>query len=105
MQGGGAPAEGPPLLHELGGHRAHPEPQEVLDLAREDDQGDAAREPDGDRVRDELDGAAEPGEAEAREEDAPGHPPHRENPREGTARDPGRPRAKTQEKTPPASRE
>src|SRR3989449_84917 len=67
---GGGPAEGPPLLHELGGHRAHPEPQEVLDLAREDDQGDAAREPDGDRVRDELDGAAEPGEAEAREDDA-----------------------------------
>ncbi len=59
----------PPARQELGGHRAL-EPEEVLRLTREDDQGDPAREPDGDGVRDELDRPAQPREAEAHEDDA-----------------------------------
>src|SRR5438034_6230944 len=58
-----------PTRQELGGHGAL-EPEEVLDLPRENDQGDPAREPDGDGIGDELDGAAQPRQPEAHEDDA-----------------------------------
>ena len=47
-------------------HRAHLQPEQVLDLRGEDDDGDPAREAGDDGVRDELDRAAEPGEAHRR---------------------------------------
>ncbi len=50
---------GDPLLEEVRRHLAHPEPEQILHLAREDDDGDAARESDHDRMRDELDDGAE----------------------------------------------
>ncbi len=53
-----------PLREEVRGHRAHLQAEQVLDLRREDDDRDPAREAGDDRVRDELDRAAEPGEAE-----------------------------------------
>ena len=51
-------------------HRAHLEAQQILDLRREDDDRDAAREARHDRVRDELDRASEPRQAERDEDQA-----------------------------------
>ena len=53
-----------PLREEVRGHGAHAEAEQVLDLRREDDHRDPAREAGDDGVRDELDRAAEPREAE-----------------------------------------
>ena len=64
------PGVGIPLRQERRRHRLHLESQEVTDLAREDDEGDAARESDGHGIRDELDGAAEAQQAERDEHDA-----------------------------------
>ena len=68
--GAEAPSVGLPLRQEVGGHGAHPEPEEVLDLGGEDDHGDPAREPGDDRVRNELDRAAEPREPHGHEQDS-----------------------------------
>ena len=48
-----------PLREELRRHGAHLQPEEILDLAREDDHRDPARESGDDRMRDELDHASE----------------------------------------------
>ena len=61
-----------PLGDERGGHRAHLQAEEVADLAREDDQRDAGREPDGHGIGDELDRAAHAHEPEDDEDDS-GH--------------------------------
>ncbi len=66
-----------PARQELRGHGAL-EPEKVFHLPREDDQGDSAREPDGDGVGDELDRPAQPCEAEADEDDARHEGGHRE---------------------------
>src|SRR2546428_834323 len=66
-----------PARQELGGHGAL-EPEEILDLPREDDQGDTAREADGHGVGDELDRTAQPREAEAHQDDARHEGRHRE---------------------------
>ena len=62
----------PPLVDEVGRHGAHRQPEEILDLAREDDHGDAAGEADDDGIRDELDRRPEPRDAEDDEHGA-GH--------------------------------
>ncbi len=51
--------ERPELAVEMGVGRDRRQPEEVLPLADEDDDGDAGREADDDRVRDEADDAAE----------------------------------------------
>jgi hypothetical protein len=58
-----------PAHHELGRHGTHFQPQEILHLARQDDQGDPAREADGDRIGDELDRGAQTREAEPHQDD------------------------------------
>src|SRR2546425_8187474 len=66
-------ADGVPFPHEIGGDGPHAEAEEVLHLTREDDERDAAREPDGDRVGDELDRAAQAHDAEDDEDHARHH--------------------------------
>ncbi len=57
------------LVEQLAGLRpVERQPQQILQLAREDDDGDAGGEADGDRIRDELDVGAELEKADRREQ-------------------------------------
>ncbi len=62
-----------PLLQEMRGHVSHLESQEVLDLGRKDDDRDTAREARDDGIGNELDGGAEPREAEGDEQESRHH--------------------------------
>ena len=62
--------QGFPLAQEVRGDGAHPESQKVADLAHQDDQRDAAREAEGDRIGNELDGAAQAEQPERHEHGA-----------------------------------
>ena len=77
--GDGGPLDGADVfgqhLHagqEAAGDGRSPEAEEVFDLGRGDQQGDAVGEADDDRARDELDGGAEAGDAHDEQDDA-GH--------------------------------
>ena len=61
-----------PFGQECRGHRLHLEAEQITDLAGEDDQRDAAREPDRHRERDEFDRAAEAQQPEGDQDEA-GH--------------------------------
>src|SRR5213079_795481 len=81
-------ADGVPFPYEIGGDGPHAEAEEVLHLTREDDERDAAREPDGDRVGDELDRAAQTHDAED-DEDHTRHHGRRREPFDPVALDDG----------------
>ncbi len=66
------PGVAAPLLHEVGRHGGHAKPEEILDLAGENHDADPGGETGGDRVRDELDRAAQSRQAKADEHHA-GH--------------------------------
>jgi hypothetical protein len=64
------------------------QPEQVLDLARQDDDGDAGREPDRDRVGNVLDEGTEPQQPDA-EQDQPGQEGREHKPVDPVLRDGG----------------
>src|SRR5439155_15241719 len=72
-------ADGLPLPDEISRDGPHTEAEEILHLTRENDERDAAREPDGDGVGDELDRAAQAHDAEDDEDHTRHHGRRRES--------------------------